>query len=81
MSQPVASTSQLPPPPPDVEMDEQALIAALGLEPAPSFYTFSSSRDGAHLLKTVEGRILNNLNDLYVLPVGELLFRLCATFH
>ena len=42
------------------------------LDPAPSIYTYSSSRDGVNLFRTYEGRILNASNDLYVLPAGAL---------
>lgn len=46
--------------------------------PAPSNYSFSSSRDGRSLLRELEGRVLNSTNDLYMLPAGE--FHLCLRF-
>ena len=38
--------------------------------PAPSIYSFNSSRDGSSLLKEVDGRVFNAQNDLYQLPAG-----------
>ncbi len=37
---------------------------------APSLYSYSSSRDGNALLRSIEGRLFNNQNELYFLPAG-----------
>lgn len=39
--------------------------------PAPSIYSYDSARDGAALLRQIEGRIFNAQNDLYMLPAGK----------
>lgn len=40
--------------------------------PAPSVYSYSSSRDGQVYLRELGGRTLNAKNDLYLLPAGML---------
>lgn len=39
--------------------------------PAPSVYSYNSSRDSAALLRQSEGRIFNAQNQLYLLPAGQ----------
>ena len=39
--------------------------------PAPSIYSYQSSRDGRALLREIAGRAVNSTNDLYLLPAGE----------
>ncbi|KAK7693742.1 hypothetical protein QCA50_003314 [Cerrena zonata] len=39
--------------------------------PAPSLYSFDSSIDGRTLLRQAYGRILNNQNDIYLLPADN----------
>ena len=43
--------------------------------PAPSVYSYASSRDGRALLREIGGRTLNAKNELYLLPAG--MFRRC----
>ena len=38
--------------------------------PAPSVYSYASSRDGRALLREIGGRTLNAKNELYLLPAG-----------
>ena len=39
--------------------------------PAPSIYSYQSSRDSCALLREIAGRAVNSTNDLYLLPAGE----------
>ena len=39
--------------------------------PAPSVYSYNSSRDSGALLRQSEGRIFNAQSTLYLLPAGE----------
>ena len=41
------------------------------LSPAPSIYSYSSSRDGSKYYRELGGRKLNAKNDVYSLPVGK----------
>ena len=65
----------------DEEFDAQSMVtgsggsmmsfgSSLNGPPAPSIYSFNSSRDGSSLLKEVDGRVFNAQNDLYQLPAG-----------
>lgn len=38
--------------------------------PAPSVYSYQSSRDGRAMLRELAGRAVNSTNDLYLLPAG-----------
>jgi hypothetical protein len=65
----------------DVDFDIQSLASGSGGStmsygssmdgtPAPSVYSFNSSRDSAALLREADGRVFNAQNDLYQLPAG-----------
>jgi len=59
---------------PNVGSDESSDIdmGSGRVSPAPSLYSFHSSIDGRAILRDLHGRILNNSNDLYMLPAdGE----------
>ncbi|KAH8109632.1 hypothetical protein DFH11DRAFT_1548084 [Phellopilus nigrolimitatus] len=62
-----------------MEVDEESvsgsaptIISSRDGTPAPSIYSYSSSRDGRNMLREVGGRTLNAQNDLYLLPAGRL---------
>lgn len=53
-----------------MDVDEES-VASFYEQRTPSVYSFSSSRDGNALLRSIEGRTFNAQNDLYFLPAGE----------
>ena len=48
----------------------QTIVTSNEGTPAPSIYSYSSSRDGRVFLREIAGRTLNAQNDLYLLPAG-----------
>lgn len=48
------------------------VVSSMDQSPAPSMYSYESSRDGRSLYRELAGRTLNAQNDLYQLPSGKL---------
>lgn len=63
----------------DIDVDDQdarsdsgmTAVSSTSNSPAPSMYSFTSSRDGRSLYREIAGRKLNAQNDLYQLPSGK----------
>ncbi|KAI5118738.1 hypothetical protein M0805_000067 [Coniferiporia weirii] len=49
----------------------RTIISSNSGTPAPSVYSYNSSRDGHNMLRELGGRTLNAQNDLYLLPADE----------
>ncbi|TDL19955.1 S-adenosyl-L-methionine-dependent methyltransferase [Rickenella mellea] len=53
-----------------MDVDEESLTSS-AVTNSPSIYTYNSSRDGAALLRFVQGRVFNAQNELYLFPADD----------